>query len=127
MKTLSWNVRGCNAPDKIRLIKRCLDQSKPDLVFLQETKIKEEDFSSFKNKFRRWECLLTGAQGASGGLAILWKPETITVLESELKANLQWAKIYVKNLHWSFMVINVYGPNKNAEKKELWGKIAKKV
>ena len=102
MKTLSWNVRGCNAPDKIRLIKRCLDQSKPDLVFLQETKIKEEEFSSFKNKFRRWECMLTGVEGASRGLAILWKSETITISETISNANWQWAKVYVKHLHYFF-------------------------
>ena len=81
MKTLSWNVRGCNAPDKIRLIKRCFDQTKPDLVMLQETKIKEEDFMAFKNKFKRWECLLSGANGASGGMAILWRPEVLEVID----------------------------------------------
>ena len=127
MKTLSWNVKGCNASDKIRLIKRCLDQSKPDLVFFQETKIKEEDFASFKNKFRRWECLLTGALGASGGMAILWKPKTITISESISNTNWQWTKVYVKHLQCFFMVINVYGLNNNAQKRMLWQSIAGKV
>lgn len=40
MKVLLWNVRGCNTPDKVHLMKRCLDQAKPDLLFLQETKLK---------------------------------------------------------------------------------------
>ena len=114
MKTLSWNVRGCNAPDKIRLIKRCLDQSKSDLVLLQETKIKEDDFSLFKNKFRRWECLLSRAQGASGGMAILWKPNILEITDFFLDSNWQWVRVVVKQLHCSFSVFNVYGPNNNA-------------
>ena len=87
MKTLSWNVRGCNVPDKIQLIKRCLDQTKSDLVLLQETKIKMEDFVVFKKKFRRWECLFSGAHGASGGMAILWKPDIIEITDFVLENN----------------------------------------
>ena len=127
MKTLSWNVRSCNAPDKIRLIKRCLDQSKPDLVLLQEIKTKEEDFQAFKDKFRRWECLLSGAQGASRGMAILWKPKILKVTDFILDSNLQWFRINVKQLHCSFLVFNIYGPNNSIQKRLLWKTLSKKV
>ena len=71
--------------------------------------------------------MLTGAKGASGGLAILWKLESITITESILNANWQWEKVYVKHLHYFFRVINVYGPNNNAQKRILWQSLAGKV
>lgn len=43
MRALTWNSRGLNAPGKRYLIKRQLDQTKVDLAFLQETKIKMEE------------------------------------------------------------------------------------
>lgn len=79
MRFLSWNVRGCNAPNKVRLIKRCLDQFRLDLVCLQETKIKSEDFETFYSRFKKWKCILVEAQGASGGLAILWNESLVDV------------------------------------------------
>ena len=63
---------------------------------LQETNIKEEDFSFFKKKFRRWECLLSGAQGASGGMAILWRSNTLEITNFFLDSNWKWIRVNVK-------------------------------
>lgn len=70
MRSLSWNVRGCNAPDKIFLIKRCLDQARLDIALLQENRIKEDNFEAFSRKFQKWKLSLVEAQGASGGLVV---------------------------------------------------------
>lgn len=35
MRVLSWNVRSCNSPDKVRLIKRCFDQVRTEIVTLK--------------------------------------------------------------------------------------------
>ena len=41
IRILSWNVRGANDSDKRKLIKSIIKSNKVDVVFLQETKIKE--------------------------------------------------------------------------------------
>ena len=38
MKIISWNIRGCNHPRKIKTLARKMKQEKPNLHFLQETK-----------------------------------------------------------------------------------------
>lgn len=54
MKILSWNVRGCNAPDKACLVKKVVDQAKLEIVMLQKTMIKQEDKIKFQQKWRIW-------------------------------------------------------------------------
>ena len=73
MKLLSWNVRGCNALDKLCLIKRVLDQAKVDVVFLQETKLSGNNKFFLSNKLVAWKGLMVDVEGASGGLGICWK------------------------------------------------------
>ena len=41
LRVLSWNVRGMHDPDKRMVIKSMVRKHKPDLVCLQETKMKE--------------------------------------------------------------------------------------
>ncbi|XP_059068451.1 uncharacterized protein LOC131858970 [Cryptomeria japonica] len=124
MKTLLWNVRGCNAPDKIRLIKRCLDQVRPDILLLQETKIKEEDFSLFSRKFQSWNCSQVRAQGTSGGLAILWKGSAIVVIIVRATCLWQWLKVISMQLQTSFFLFNIYGPTNSNLKKQLWSELS---
>ncbi|XP_057818353.1 uncharacterized protein LOC131031290 [Cryptomeria japonica] len=125
MRTLSWNVRGCNAPNKIRLIKRCIDQVRPDFFLLQETKIKEEDVSVFSRKFQTWKCSLVGAQGASGGLAALWKDSVVEVVVVRATRWWQWLKIKSLQLQTSFFLFNIYGPTNTILKNQVWSEISK--
>ncbi|XP_059070594.1 uncharacterized protein LOC131860227 [Cryptomeria japonica] len=124
MRTLSCNVRGCNAPDKIRLIKQCIDQVRPDIFLLQETKIKDEDVSSFSKKFQSWKCSLVGAQGASGGLAALWKESVVEVFVVRATRWWQWLKIKSMQLQISFFLINIYGPNNTNMKMQVWSELS---
>jgi len=38
MKLTSWNLRGLNRPGKYRMIKNMIQQKKPHIFFMQETK-----------------------------------------------------------------------------------------
>ncbi|XP_057854761.2 uncharacterized protein LOC131064586 [Cryptomeria japonica] len=124
MRILSWNVRGYNAPDKTRLIKRCLDQVRPDILLLQETKIKEEDVNVFSRKFPAWKCILVGAQSASGGLAALWNDSVMDVVVIRSTRWWQWLKIQSFQFQTSFFLINIYGPNNSNLKMQMWEELA---
>lgn len=81
MKIITWNVRGCNALDKRRLIKRGFYQFRPDVVFLQETKMNKEEASLFMRSWKQWTGAFVDSEGASRGLGILWNPNNYKVEE----------------------------------------------
>ena len=74
MKINSWNVRGINASDKIKKIKRLVDDMKSDIVLLQETKLSQESYEKTLFKWSKWSSFHSPSIGASGGLAVLWNP-----------------------------------------------------
>lgn len=49
-----------------------------DLVMLQETKLGKVDMTNFSRKFTQWQVEMVDYIGASGGLAIMWKRNSIT-------------------------------------------------
>jgi len=75
MKIISWNIRGSHGPQKRRLLKRKISTEKPAVIFLQETKcLSEEICRTGSQAWRGCLAAAVDAQGASGGLAILWDP-----------------------------------------------------
>lgn len=38
---MTWNVRGLGREEKRKAVRNAIDQSKPDVIFLQETKLNE--------------------------------------------------------------------------------------
>lgn len=55
--------QGCNASEKRHLIKRCFDQTLPDVVLLQETKLSREEARRFIRNVRFWEGFYVEAEG----------------------------------------------------------------
>src|SRR5699024_5496043 len=80
MKLISWNVRGLNSPTKHRMLKNMIQQERPTLFFLQETKSNSNVLEKILNKV--WTGCRSDsvdASGASGGLAILWNPQILSL------------------------------------------------
>jgi len=80
MKLISWNVRGLNSPAKHRMLKNMIQQDNPSLVYLQETKCNSTTLEKILNKASsRCHSVSMDASGASGGLAILWNPQVLSL------------------------------------------------
>ncbi|XP_057872097.2 uncharacterized protein LOC131078421 [Cryptomeria japonica] len=120
MRVLSWNVRGCIAHDKIHLIKHCFDQTRTEIVILIELKLEGEDVERFVRVFKGWKCLIVDSIGASGGLGILWKDSVVDIHRVQAERSWQWVEVLSKELHLSFYLINVYGPNNTRELRFVW-------
>ncbi|TYH01227.1 hypothetical protein ES288_A09G041000v1 [Gossypium darwinii] len=73
MKILCWNCRGIGNPTTVRELKQMLVANDPDIVFLCETKINANKFSSVRSRCKMEGCLAVNANGKSGGLVIMWK------------------------------------------------------
>lgn len=67
-------MRGCNDGKKKTVIKVCLGRWKPDMLYLQESKVESCDRVFIK---RIWNCKEVGwdfisAKGAAGGVVLMW-------------------------------------------------------
>ena len=61
MKIISWNIRGCNHPRKMK-------QEKPDLFFLQETKCNFESLMRIRQRIWKGSSVMEmDAEGMAGG------------------------------------------------------------
>lgn len=95
----------------ICLIKRCFDQMRTEIVILQELKLDGEDVERFTRIFKGWRCMIVESIGGSGGLGILWKDTMVDIQMIRAERSWKWVEVWLKQSHFSFYLINVYGPN----------------
>eukprot|EP00253_Pinus_taeda_P035742 PITA_35742 len=120
MKLISWNVRGLNSPSKHRMIKNLIQQEKPTIVFLQETKSSTEAIERIRGKV--WagsSAISVDAFGASVGLAILWNPQIITLYDFHATLHLIQASFHLIGTEIHGHLTNVYFPHTIQQKLEL--------
>ena len=76
---LSWNCRGLGSIPAVGALRRIVINEQPQLIFLQETKLKQVEMEKIKNKLRMDGMLVVDCggegRGRRGGLALLWKNE----------------------------------------------------
>jgi exonuclease III len=78
MLLLSLNLRGTGGTLKSASVRRLLDRTHPDIVFLQETLVHEQKARAFMNGFRpTWVSCAVNSVGNSGGF---WLRGTQTYL-----------------------------------------------
>ncbi|KAK8314602.1 hypothetical protein V6Z11_D01G181600 [Gossypium hirsutum] len=82
MKILCWNCRGIGNPATVRDLKQLLVANDPDIIFLCETKISANRFSSVRKKCNMEGCLAVNAEGKSGGLVLMWKDSSMVEIQS---------------------------------------------
>ena len=92
-----------------------------DIVMLQETKLSQQTFHNTIAKWHRCKSAHILGVGASGGLAILWNPKTISGQVIHQDKNWQMMKVVAYDI--SFILVNVYGPTATQDKSRLWGVI----
>ncbi|XP_059076616.1 uncharacterized protein LOC131063353 [Cryptomeria japonica] len=127
MKFLTWNVRGCNALNKRRLVKRGFDQAKPEVICIQETKLGREDAACIFGVRQKWSGHFVDSDGALGGLGILWNPLAIQVEVVSSYKHWQMVKVISKTMNFSCFLVNVYGLTLVVDKCRLWEDISRRL
>jgi len=120
MKLVSWNVRGLNSPGKSRLLKNMIKLEKPQICFLQETKCNSDRLGSILSKI--WpgcRSVAVDATGASGGLAIAWNPQSISLTDFHATHHLMQAAFHFLGTNIHGNISNVYFPQDAGSKKTL--------
>jgi exonuclease III len=117
MKTISWNIRGLNGRSKQRILRECIKTENPDILLLQETKCAGREAESiFRSSWRGGEFLFQDSVGAAGGLAILWNPQTVTLIHPFSTKDTLTAYFRVIASSKEGAITNVYGPQSIQDK-----------
>ena len=120
-RILCWNIRGINMPEKWPIIRDKIDESLASIVCFQETKRGDFDISYLKkfapkrlNKFA-----FVPADGASGGLLIMWTGNAFfgEVIQSELFGLVVKFRSTISNE--TFYLVNVYGPCEGVDRENF--------
>ncbi|XP_024198292.1 uncharacterized protein LOC112201619 [Rosa chinensis] len=72
MKVLAWNCRGINNLAAVQSLKRLIQQHRPSIIFISETKVDDWEYLNslrLQLGFLNCEAVFTGR---SGGVALLW-------------------------------------------------------
>ena len=120
MKLISWNIRGINGPKKGRLLKNMLMEEKPAILFLQETKCNQAVLEKVAAKV--WPgglVTVVDAQGASGGLAILWDARSLHLGNIHANRHFIQATFHLIGTNISGHITNVYFPQETQQKVEI--------
>eukprot|EP00253_Pinus_taeda_P011971 PITA_11971 len=120
MKLISWNVRGLNSPAKHRMLKNMIQQEKPSLVFVQETKGNNVVLEKILKKV--WTgCRLVSvdASGTSGGLAILWNPQILSLQDFHASHFFIQTTFHLIGTNIHGLLTNVYFPQDLQKKLDL--------
>jgi len=111
MKLISWNIRGLNGPGKNRILKNMIKQEKPQIVFLQETKCNSSALDRFAAKV--WPVSFNDtvdADGAFGGLEIVWDSRAIKLDNIHASRNFLQATFHIIGTNIHGLSTNVYFP-----------------
>jgi exonuclease III len=120
MKILTWNIRGLNGRSKQRTLRDCIKAENPDMLLLQETKCAGTEADTiFQRIWRDCHFTSTDAAGASGGLAILWNPKSVSVHNLFSTEGTITVSFRIIGTNQERTVTNVYGPQNQQDKDHL--------
>lgn len=115
----NWNVRGLNAKAKQDSVRVCIQQYKPTIVCLQETKLSAISnqiiLNTFGHQFVQQHAFLP-ADGTSSGILLACDENFFSISEVVLGQYSLSATVSMREegLNWSITV--VYGPQLDADK-----------
>lgn len=120
----NWNCRGIGVSSTIRAMRDVLSLSKPQILFLAETKSTGSKIKSLKRKihFANYHCV--DAVGRSGGLALFWFDECVVEVLGSSK-NYIHTKVTSPISSVSWFLTCVYGSPTFAERRNLWDSISR--
>ena len=123
MKVLSWNSTGVGKPSKLAALRDLINQEKPEIILLQETKQGDLEMKTIMEKMKHYGGTLSESRGASGGLATLWNHSIWKYKDTTVKQN--WIKVILECARdqEKIIVYNVYGPNHYRDKEIYWNSL----
>ena len=115
MKLISWNIRGLNGSHKQEIIRNLIRDQRPNILLIQETKMKKEILGKIKFSNTMSEEALD-SEGASGGLLTLYNTKKFKIHTMHNDDNIFFRKVIHIFSNESWFLLNIYAPNKKRER-----------
>lgn len=96
-----------------------------DIIFIQETKCSIQKIKQIHNKWlSKFEFLEVKAENTVGGILTLWNPQKVIIVDVDTTRNYLSAIIQPMGMSDTFLVTNVYGPQRIDEKLRFLNSLA---
>eukprot|EP00253_Pinus_taeda_P010674 PITA_10674 len=112
----SWNCRGLASKPKKLALRDWLQNSKSDILFLQETLGKGSEVESMlKSLLPGWSFSAIDSSGHSGGLAIGYREGIIKCINLWGTKHVMGMEVISPDFSSPFLIVNIYGPCQGRE------------
>lgn len=118
MKLLSWNSWKLGNPQKIWVLHNLIQREVPDLLFLQETKLRTHKMEFIKFRLGFTNCLGVDCDGKGRGLALMWHIDMDITILHYFKHHIQASIKIEDSSQWTF--IGLYGHPVATCRSETW-------
>ena len=127
IKVLSWNCRGLGHPSKTAALKDLIDQEKPGIIMIQETKQRQQEMQRTIGQLKQYDGSICEARGASGGITTMWN-KNIWICTSNT-INQYWIKVILEkqSKYKQIVVYNIYSPNHFRDKEQCWATLQEDI
>ncbi|XP_057418441.1 uncharacterized protein LOC130712637 [Lotus japonicus] len=117
-----WNVRGLGKASKRHATKMALNKLKPVAIFLQETKINENNVNILEGWARGmdFKAETVPANGSAGGLISMWRHGYFDLISTTKNPRFLGLTVKFPNISEQCLLINVYGPNSEDERGDFF-------
>lgn len=122
MKICAWNCQGIGGTLIVHCLRGIIKSRQPDLIFLMETKNKDEVVQAVARRMKYGNCLIEPAEGKSGGLCIMWSWEGKIDIISQGKYCIT-LKVEDPNNNSEWFLLFIYGPTDFNTRKILWDEL----
>ncbi|KAE8684567.1 Protein KINKY POLLEN [Hibiscus syriacus] len=122
---MSWNIRGLGRRVKARAVRRVVEERKPLVLFIQESKMEVVNQSVVRKMGGNLltAAAVSAAEGSAGGLITLWNEKECQVQEEIIHRRFIAVKGTIDEVLGSCWFINVYGPSVDSEKEAFFGEL----
>ncbi|KAL5835447.1 hypothetical protein ACOSQ4_014944 [Xanthoceras sorbifolium] len=118
MKILCWNVQGLGNPRAFRALRNVVQNEKPLLIFLSETRIDSRNANRIKCGLSFQCCFSVDRSGLGGGLMLLWRDSVDVSVQSFTKGHIDSFVRGTDGSHWRFT--GFYGDPNAACRSHSW-------
>ncbi|XP_071914130.1 uncharacterized protein [Coffea arabica] len=119
MRALVWNCQGVGSPLTVLHLREVNNLLSPSLIFLSETKNRKYVLDKIARGLRFDNSAVVEAMHKAGGMAILWKEETL-ILEVNQTAFTIEGRIKDDDYHCDWWFIGIYASCDDQIRKEQW-------
>lgn len=117
----TWNIRGCNDPQKISVVKQLLKSHSVNIIGILETKVKSHNALKIQRKFgQHWKWVANYDCSPKGRIWVGWNDDYLKMQVLQSHEQFIHCQVGTRDNKHLVHVFVIYGLNTVLERKQLW-------